>query len=115
VYISDGNSIYIGPEDVIYPTLNAPFTNYGASYRDIGYYKQGDRVYLQGLGNNSSSTGAIFTLPVGYRPSHRIILTALAGNQIARIDIETNGVVYYWVGPNAQFFTLDGLSFRISN
>jgi hypothetical protein len=115
VYISDGNDVYIGPEDVIYPTLNAPFTNYGGAYRDMGYYKKDDRVYLQGLGANSNLGAVIFTLPVGYRPSHRIILTALAGNQIARIDIETNGAVYYWNGPSGQFFTLDGLSFRVSD
>ncbi|MCB9224534.1 MAG: hypothetical protein H6582_10185 [Crocinitomicaceae bacterium] len=115
VYISNGNSVYIGPEDVIYPTLNAPFTNYGGAYRNMGYYKQGDRVYFQGLGNNANPTGIIFNLPVGYRPSHRIILTTYAGGNVARIDVETNGDVFYWAGPGGVYFTLDGLSFRISN
>ena len=114
VYISNGVETYVGPEDIIYPTLNPPTTNYGGFHRDAGFYKHNDRVYLQGLLNNCSPGQLLFTLPVGYRPTSTVILSTAVSNIYARIDIFANGEVVYFIGSASGHLNLDGLSFRIS-
>ena len=117
VYISDGTETYIGPEAVIAPTLNAPAANFGLPFSDAGYYKDRDRVYLQGALSGTCVPGQVlFTLPVGYRPAKIVVLTAIIdGVSLGRVDIHSNGDVLYVFGPNPGSVVLDGLSFRISN
>ena len=115
VYISDGTETYVGPETVIAPVLIAPWVNFGLGYTDAGYYKHGDRVYLQGLVNGALVGSILFNLPAGYRPTSIILFSVSANAASGRIDVLANGNVVYQSGPAGGFVSLDGLSFRISN
>jgi hypothetical protein len=75
-------------------------------------------VYLRGaIGGGSSST--LFTLPTGYRPSHKVYLPInLVNSRKGRLIIETSGVVsvYPESGSMADaynFTSLDGASFAV--
>lgn len=103
------------------PAFNSLWTNYNSpTYQAVGFRKDADgRVNLRGLlgatGSIASST-AIFTLPVGYRPPGQIVFdTSKDGTGYARIDVQTNGVVFWSSGGSAvaagSFIGLDHLSF----
>jgi hypothetical protein len=72
-------------------------------------------VELRGLVKNGS--GTITTLPTGFRPSKRVILTTLSGssNSIARVDVDTDGTVTWMAGGDNSWVSLDGLNFMSSS
>ena len=98
-----------------------------------GFYKDRDRVYLRGVvraadgwadacGVNPGpgSDHRIFTLPVGYRPLTREVLTTMGNAKLMQVNVYPNGDVS--LGQEAAFsfsdvkhpgwLSLDGLSFR---
>ncbi len=97
----------------ITPTLNKGWVNYNGSsypsgYRHAGYKKEGNRVVMKGLVKRTSETdNIIFTLPVGYRPEGRIILSPYGD----RVDVLNNGDVVLASG-SADLVSLE-LSFDI--
>lgn len=115
VYITNGVETYVGPENPINPSINAPAANIGLPFSDVAFYRHNGRVYLQGRLTNCSLGQVLFTLPVGYRPGKTVALTSQANNAFARVDVYPNGNVSYLVGPATADVTLDGLSFRITN
>lgn len=68
-----------------------------ASGRTTKFYKQLDRVYIEG--SVTTGTGVAFTLPEGYRPDEQLSYT--------NITINTNGDV-----TPSTATSLDGISFR---
>lgn len=66
-------------------------------------------VVLHGMAKAGS--GTIAQLPPGFRPSGRLIFTVLTGgDQLGRVDIESNGNVTLQTGSNA-WVSLDGIQF----
>lgn len=86
------------------PTFAGSWVNYGLEFAHAAYCK--DRqgiVHIRGLIKNPSITtvSTIFTLPVGYRPSSKLLFMqygAVSGNS-CRIDVANNGDVLF-VAPN---------------
>ena len=58
-------------------------------------------VRIEGLVKSGSST--IFTLPVGYRPPDRLLISTLGDVQRGRFDIIEDGNVTYNSGGNGWF------------
>lgn len=79
-----------------------------------GFYRFAGRVWLQGLVKKSTAAAfgdVIFTLPVGYRPAHRVLLNIQTNSVIGRVDVMANGDVVVQTA-NAAWLAFDGLSFR---
>jgi hypothetical protein len=84
-------------------TYVAPWADYPAPYEGVTYYKNKEgRVHLQGLARYTGAavTGTMFTLPSGYRPAARLILTGRQHDKTVRIDIDPSG--------SGELMTTDG-------
>lgn len=103
---------------------SAPALASGWSGTNIRYKKDElGRVTLMGqAGHNTYTTGtnnAIFTLPVGYRPSQNLSFDRwerIHNDKMGTINIGSNGVVSFYVdaySAAAVNATLDGISFLI--
>lgn len=69
-------------------------------------------VSLKGL-IRAGSTGAgttLFTLPAGYRPVDRSLITNASSGNYARLDVMPDGRVLFMVGSNG-WYSLDGITF----
>ena len=91
------------------------WSDYGGSFTTAGYTKTSDGVVvLKGLIKKSSaftSGEVIATLPVGYRPSGRLIFgTSTEPNTTARVDIAANGDIIFDSGT-ASWMSLDTVRF----
>lgn len=68
-------------------------------YKTCSYRKIGNRVYVRGHvamsdAYDGSSAVNVFTLPAGYRPIDRkFALNAMTGRRIARIQVQSSGIV----------------------
>jgi prepilin-type N-terminal cleavage/methylation domain-containing protein len=94
-------------------TLQNSWVFFGAPFSTAQYIKATDGIVsLKGLVRSGTATAgtAITTLPVGFRPKERITYTTIANMAIARVDIQTNGVVSIQLGSNS-WFSLDGVHF----
>ena len=116
------------------------WSNYGFGYETAGFYRDpGGIVHLKGVvratennvagettcataistsnSNAANALGsAIMRLPAGYRPAQRALFASMSGNQLARIEVLTDGAVI--PGPpntfaNAtQWLPMSGMTFR---
>ncbi|GAA0872442.1 hypothetical protein GCM10009117_15890 [Gangjinia marincola] len=90
---------------------------YGGAYEQPRYYKDRNRVYLEGLVARTSSNfvqgEVLFTLPVGYRPAKRQLFSCRNGSSIIRVDIFPNGEMRYsnYSNGSADWVSLSGVSF----
>lgn len=108
------------PQDSVFTdvTFSGSWTNFGAPYEEVSYAKFGDIVRLRGLLKHAvtSTTGTVFTLPVGYRPakSRRFVVDA-AGGQAVCVLANTGvfQVAGYQNGGNAGTIGMDLISFDI--
>ncbi|UKN00765.1 hypothetical protein K6119_13595 [Paracrocinitomix mangrovi] len=116
LYISDGTESYIGPENTQAASLLAG-NNFGGAFGSAKYYKQNDRVYLSGVVDNVTPGTVVINLPAGYQPASAVILPVAAEWGSAMIIIQTSGTVTFdsTTFTNSGWFSLDGVSFRISN
>jgi len=96
----------------ITPTLNSGYTGYSSPYGPIKYRKIGNIVNIQGITNEAVANSIVFTLPVGFRPERRLVLTAQNANGLGRLDIDQAGNVRQdyvvsssWFSLNCTFFT----------
>lgn len=104
------------PEAWITPTLLNAWAHYGTPFSGARYYKDPlGIVRLKGLVQSGTvagdSTGNIFTLPAGYRPTEQRVIVTISNGAIARLDVLTDGSVRAVSGSNV-WFSLDGVSFR---
>lgn len=122
--------------DFVTPTLTAgwgvwdsgtiPTTNVGVDqWRFPRYVKDPfGRVQLMGLikntsGSNKAAGSAMFVLPAGFRPGHRIRFAAAYGTSTADawlgVDVQVDGTVYTSQGspvvPNGQWVSLSNVTF----
>lgn len=96
-------------------TLGGGWAAYGSDFAWPGYAKRDGVVWLKGLINGGLSSTIIFTLPAGFRPNTRLGFSQVANGGVARMDIESNGIVSvqtYSSGGNNGFVSLE-LSFPV--
>jgi hypothetical protein len=110
-------SLSLLPDSWTAPTLGGGWSNYGSGYSTAGYYKDPfGTVHLKGvIAGGTTTNTTVYTLPAGYRPLEKLILTSTsytgAAYVFTRIDIDTGGNVIVVTGSN-NFLSFDGLSFR---
>jgi len=101
------------------PALQNGWVNFGSGQADAAFTKDATGVvHVRGVvksGTVSPTTGTVFTLPVGFRPTAIVYTSALTsdGNNVLTLGyaaVLANGEVRVGVGNNA-FVALD-LSFR---
>jgi hypothetical protein len=103
-------------------TLAGTWQNYQSGYATAGYTKTNNEVvYLKGLVKNGNAAlgQVICNLPVGYRPTARLVFLSSSNgttNGIAegapvRIDVATNGDVIIDYGGNSAWIDLDMIRF----
>ena len=95
--------------------LNSPFSAYGSGFTVPGYYRDANmRVHLQGLlgiSGTANASSTIFTLPKGFRPKERVLLTTQTNPNVdVRLDILDDGSVIT-VESMTVWCSLDNLSF----
>ena len=93
--------------------LEPGYSHEGGNFGQVTYYKNNERVYLEGsvLG---TSIGIVGYLPVGYRPSKRLRFNANTSNGIVRVEITIAGVIRLMNTPTS-WFSLSDVSFRAGN
>lgn len=96
------------------------FTETGRYVSNVGYRREGDRVFLRGYlqCNTSVAAGAAITssaIPAGLRPSvNTIIYAPIELSTPGRLEIQTSGTMLTYRAVTApQFFCLDGMSWPI--
>lgn len=98
------------------PTLLNSWVNYSTdvgTYSIAGYYKDSlGIVHLRGLIKDGTINASAFTLPVGYRPQHRLIISALSANVQGEVRIQADGAVIPYDPSTDTWVSLDGISFR---
>lgn len=94
------------------PTFANGWSNFGNGWDGAAYFKDAlGIVHLRGMVKGGTIGQAIFTLPVGYRPSGPLLFPTIATDAIGRIDIDTTGAVKFLSGT-ATWVTLSGVRFR---
>ena len=95
-------------------TFQNGWFNYGGIFSTGAYTKSADNIVsVRGLvrpGTNTSGT-VIATLPAGYRPKERLLLTVVSQEVAARVDIESNGQITMQAGSQGTWLSLDGIRF----
>ena len=88
--------------------------NYGGEYGGARYRKlPNNMVVLEGLIRNPNKDPHISTLPIGLRPSTRLIFPVVAGDVIGRVDIAADGKVYLAVKGAGDWVSLSGICFVV--
>ena len=94
-------------------TLQNGWVSYGAAFASPQYTKAADGlVTIKGLVSSGTMTAGtvIATLPVGYRPSNRLLITGVSVNAYCRIDIDNTGNIVFESGSNT-WLSLDNITF----
>jgi len=90
------------------PAFLNGWVNYGGGYSNMRYKKVNGIVYLEGMVKDGTSSN-VFALPLGYRPSNRMIFSIMNSNAAARLDVTSSGTVIAlgggstWVAINISF------------
>lgn len=110
--IDSRQPVRVRVEQFIAPTLLNSWVNFGSGFNDAGFYKDPfGIVHLRGLIKNGTISAAAFTLPAGYRPIGKEVLSGYTNTGPGRFDVATNGDITPVSGGNG-FFSLDGGTFR---
>ncbi|CAM1343790.1 hypothetical protein [Tenacibaculum amylolyticum] len=97
------------------PILLNGIQNYDSSYQGVRYRKKNGVVYIEGAvkGGGAGLLTVIFTLPVGFRPSKRLIFNGgKSGSTPVRIDIATDGNIHCY-GYDTTLTSISGISFLV--
>lgn len=94
------------------PTLLNGWSNLGGLTAPAGYRIVGGVVWLRGVVTGGTTTvgTTIFTLPAGFRASHRLIFPVVSNNAFGRASVDPDGTVQFFIGSNV-WFSLDGIAF----
>lgn len=98
----------------IMPTLLNGVTNYASGIAPVRYYKnEFNTVCLDGTSSSVPSETIIFTLPVGYRPSKRLLVPTVVGTGFGWIKIDSDGSVKLGNGSaSTVYISYGGITFR---
>jgi hypothetical protein len=108
------------PTDIVHligaagePAFQNGWVNFGgAGNANASFYRQGERVYLDGYIKNGTINTVAFTLPAGYRPGGQQAFVSDT-TVFGVVLVNPNGDVIPQVGNNV-IFTLSGFSFRVA-
>lgn len=98
------------------PAFQNSWANYGGVFPPAGFRKLGSGlVVLEGLIHNGTLATGVFALPVGYRPTHRLVFLVASNTSgsvavLGRVDVDTDGTVYAIYGDTFAI-TLNGVTF----
>lgn len=95
-------------------TLESGWTWYGTVFSTPQYKKGTDNIVsLKGLLRAGTTTAgtSLTTLPVGFRPKERLLLTSVSVDAHTRVDIQPNGIVTAQGGTIGGWVSLDGINF----
>lgn len=111
-------------ESEIYPAFtdvafNGAWANFGAPYEEASYARIGIKVWLRGLIKHAvtTTTGTVFTLPVGYRPAktRRFVIDAGSGQAIVTLsNAGVFSIASYINGGSATTIGLDKVSWDVA-
>jgi hypothetical protein len=110
------DAIEVGPEAVILvgtggaPAFEHSWVNFAAG-REVGFYRDRGRVYLEGLAKGGTVGQPLFTLPTGYRPTGQWDWPVISNDTAAFMTISTGGAVVLNSGSNI-YVDLSSISFR---
>lgn len=94
------------------PAFENSWGNIGSGNSTAAFWMDASgTVHLKGVISGGTVGAAAFTLPVGYRPALVSILAAISNGAVARVDVNSAGVVTIQAGSNV-YVSLDGLSFK---
>ena len=78
------------------PAFENNWENFSNTYGKASFKKVNGIVYIRGLVKSGDNRSTIFTLPEGYRPAVRIMLSApMHGKNAVRLDIDKDGHIKY--------------------
>ncbi len=94
--------------------LSPGWQDYGGSYGEARFQREGNMCFVQGLvkGSDIASQPHIATLPAECRPTERLILNQSNHDKTARIDVRPDGRII-WVagGTDYGWISLSGIAF----
>lgn len=96
------------------PYFTAGVSAYANGFQIPRFRRLNNRVYLEGLLNTPSATytGALATLPAGFRPSRAHLFTCVTPNSSCRMDVYGNGVLLC-LQATGGWVSLDGINFGL--
>ena len=118
--LSNGRTIVQGKNypDTSWIDLATYFTAgvsaYANGFQIPRFRRLNNRVYLEGLLNAPSATytGALATLPAGFRPSSAHLFTCVTPNSSCRMDVYGDGVLLC-LQATGGWVSLDGINFGL--
>ena len=94
----------------------AGWANYGGSFGSaFGCRSDEGLVVLHGLASGDTANRNIARLPEGYRPSSQLMFNQNANSAINRIDVTTDGYVYWDAGVFPGWTSFAGIAFFASD
>ncbi len=95
------------------PAFAGAWVNFDA--RVVCFWRAGDMVHLRGLAAGGVVGTAIFTLPVGYRPSvaGSVLQPVISNGALGGVVVDSAGVVTLLVGSNV-YADLSPVHFRVA-
>lgn len=101
------------------PAYQSSWVRYNSALWELQYRRVGQTVYVQGLAEGTAATSnLVFTLPTGYRPTHRVINMSLANDNVTvkRAHVIEDGQVHNygraaWQSFDFTFYTADAWPF----
>ncbi len=95
------------------PAFAGAWVNFDA--RVVCFWRAGDMVHLRGLAAGGVVGTAIFTLPVGYRPSvaGSVLHPVISNGALGGVVVDSAGVVTLLVGSNV-YADLSPVHFRVA-
>lgn len=103
--------VVFGSDTLITATYEDSWEAYAVGH-DAVYSKIGNRVYLGGTVKTGAVPSTIFTLDVGYRPTHAEYFAVVSNGAFGYCTINTTGTVVASVG-SSTWFSLAGISIRV--
>lgn len=95
-------------------SLQSGWVAFGSGYSTPQYTKSADKlVSLKGLIKSGTTTSGtiIATLPAGYRPGARLLITGVSVHSYCRIDIDIDGNIILQAGGSSTWLALDNITF----
>ena len=94
------------------PAFQNSWANYASGYQPLQFYRDVDRVYIEGLIKSGTVGTVIFTLPSGYLPPLRHVFVTMDNGAAGRVDVLANGDVQHISPADNTYVSLSGISFR---
>lgn len=100
------------PADTVWrtPTLTGGWANYGSGFTPARYRRLANgQIEVQGLlaGGTTTQGTVLLNLPAGYRPNATYMVSTLANNLVARVDLQTTGDLTVTICPSNVFLSIN--------